>query len=76
MLTDCQPTSLRTWLFRKDKHLGIAVHQCGNSVLGFDEDGKRKIKIGNPLGTEFNPIDPSLSKYLKIRAVKNKQRGL
>ena len=52
------------------------VHQCGNCVLGFDEDGKRKIKIGNPLGTEFNPIDPSLSKYLKIRAVKNKQRGL
>ena len=52
---------------------GSSMWKC---VLGFDEDGKRKIKIGNPLGTEFNPIDPSLSKYLKIRAVKNKQRGL
>lgn len=55
-------------------HAASKYHQLHSR--SFDEDGKRKIKIGNPLGTEFNPMDPSLSKYLKIRAVKNKQRGL
>ena len=52
----------------------MATYVC--VFLGFDEDGKRKIKIGNPSKNEFHPIDPSLSKYLKIRSVRNKQRGL
>ena len=52
----------------------MATYVC--VFLGFDEDGKRKIKIGNPSKNKFHPIDPSLSKYLKIRSVRNKQRGL
>jgi len=55
-------------------HAASKYHQLQSR--SFDEDGKRKIKIGNPLRTEFQPIDPSLSKYLKIRAMRNKQRGL
>lgn len=42
----------------------------------FDEDGTRKLKIDNPAGN-FVPIDPSLSKYLRIRTANNKKhRGL
>lgn len=55
-------------------HAASKYHQLQSR--SFDEDGKRKIKIGNPSRTEFQPIDPSLSKYLKIRAMRNKQRGL
>jgi len=55
-------------------HAASKYHQLQSR--SFDEDGKRKIKIGNPSKNEFHPIDPSLSKYLKIRSVRNKQRGL
>lgn len=55
-------------------HAASKYHQLQSR--SFDEDGKRKIKIGNPTKDQFHPIGPSLSKYLKIRSVRNKQRGL
>ena len=35
--------------------------------LGFDENGVRKLKVVNPNGNHFEPIDPDLVKYLTNR---------
>ena len=35
--------------------------------LGFDENGVRKLKVINPNGNNFEPIDPDLVKYLTNR---------
>ena len=37
------------------------------SYIGFDENGVRKLKVVNPNGNHFEPVDPDLVKYLTIR---------
>lgn len=51
----------------------LLAHVCSMyhhlNSRSYDEDGKRKLKIGNPK-EKFDPIDPSLAKYLKNRCNK------
>jgi len=49
----------------------LLAHVCSMynrlSSQSFDENGIRKLKIVNPRGQTFQPIDPTLCKYLKLR---------
>jgi len=49
----------------------LLAHTCCmyNHLISesFDENGVRKLKVINPNGNQFEPIDPDLVKYLTIR---------
>ena len=46
----------------------FSTYIFASSLLsGFDENGERKLKVVNPNGNHFEPIDPDLVKYLTIR---------
>jgi len=49
----------------------LLAHTCCmyNHLISesFDENGVRKLKVVNPNGNNFEPIDPDLVKYLSIR---------
>jgi len=49
----------------------LLAHVCSmyNNLnsQSFDENGVRKLKIMNPAGSKFQPIDPNLCQYLRAR---------
>ena len=48
-------------------HLLLLVTNILTYFVGFDENGVRKLKVVNPNGNHFEPIDPDLVKYLTNR---------
>ena len=48
-------------------YLLLLVTNILTYFVGFDENGVRKLKVVNPNGNHFEPIDPDLVKYLTNR---------